>query len=88
LFRSLKFMLPLLRGEGCCWKCRGVADADGCCFRRGGRKEESPLMLPLACIFSWLRKLLMMLLLILTVTNAGDGAHRWRSACWMTHNIA
>jgi len=25
-----------------CWKCRGVADAGGYCFRRGGKERRVP----------------------------------------------
>ena len=42
LLKSLKFVLPLLKREGCCWKYRGVADAGGCCFRRGGKERRVP----------------------------------------------
>jgi hypothetical protein len=40
------------------------------------------LLLLLACMFSRLRELFMTLLLILTTTNIGDGAHRWRKRYW------
>jgi hypothetical protein len=60
-------VLPLLRREGCCWKCRGMADAGGCCFRRGGKEEGLPLLL--------------LLLLILAANNVEDGALSWRQHC-------
>ncbi|KAJ6970490.1 hypothetical protein NC653_034931 [Populus alba x Populus x berolinensis] len=51
-----------------------VTVKDGCLQSWLRRK----LLLMLACMFSWLWELLMMLLLILTATNPRDGAHRWR----------
>jgi hypothetical protein len=56
-------VLPLLRIEGCCWKCKGVADASGCALGEEERKEVFPLLLLLACICSQLLELLMTLLL-------------------------
>jgi hypothetical protein len=43
LLKSLKSVLPLLRIEGCCWKCKGVADARGCALGKEERKEGFPL---------------------------------------------
>jgi hypothetical protein len=64
LLKSLKSVLPLLRIEGCCWKCKGVADASGCALGEEERKEVFPLLLLLlACICSQLLELLMTLLL-------------------------
>jgi hypothetical protein len=63
LLKSLKFVLPLLRIEGYCWKCKGVADAGGCALGKEERKKGFPLLLLLACICSQLLELLMTLLL-------------------------
>jgi hypothetical protein len=48
-------------------------------YNRGWEETNCCL---LACMFSWLRELLMTLPLILTATNAGEGAHRWRKRYW------
>jgi hypothetical protein len=34
-------VLPLLRIEGYCWKCKGVADAGGCALGKEERKKGS-----------------------------------------------
>ena len=90
-------MLPLLRREGCCGKCRGVADADGCCYRLGGKERRVPSaaaaglhLLPVAGAVddattmagACLQCIEMdELLLILTATNVEDGALSWRQRC-------
>jgi len=55
LLKLLKSVLPLLRREGCCWKCKGVAGAGSWCSRWGGKEvwpmaemEETPMLLLLA----------------------------------------
>jgi hypothetical protein len=40
--KPLKFVLPPLRRESYCWKCRGIANASGYCFRRGGKERRVP----------------------------------------------
>jgi len=70
------------------------ASAEDKCLQLWLRRNK--LLLLLACMFSRLRELLMTLLLILTATNAGDRAHRWRKryswlrmeSCSCKHELA
>jgi hypothetical protein len=48
-------------------------------YNRGWEETNCCL---LACMFSWLKELLMTLPLILTATNVREGAHRWRKRYW------